>query len=62
MKGLVAEDDALPLMTLAAALRKAGHEVVEAHDGEQAVRLAAATCPDALVIDEKMPRRNGLSK
>lgn len=60
MKILVAEDDAITLAVLSAALRRAGHVVVAAHDGDEALRLAVEEVPDALVIDEKMPGRTGL--
>jgi response regulator NasT len=42
-------------------LERAGFEVVaEAHDGEEAVELAAATQPDVALLDVKMPRLDGI--
>lgn len=35
--------------------------VAEAEDGEQAVRLAAETQPDILLIDLQMPRKDGIT-
>lgn len=60
MRILLAEDDTVTLQMLGDALRKAGHVVLTAHDGDEALRLAADEAPDALVIDEKMPGRTGL--
>jgi DNA-binding NarL/FixJ family response regulator len=33
---------------------------VEASDGEEAVRLAKASCPDVAILDVSMPRKSGL--
>lgn len=60
MKILIAEDDPITLRMLSEALCRAGHVVVLAHDGDEALRLAMDEAPDALVIDEKMPGRTGL--
>jgi len=32
----------------------------EASDGEEAVRLARASCPDVAILDVSMPRKSGL--
>jgi DNA-binding NarL/FixJ family response regulator len=32
----------------------------EASDGEEAVRLAKASCPDVAILDVSMPRKSGL--
>jgi len=36
-----------------------GHEVRTAHDGEQALEMARAFHPDAMVIDIAMPKLSG---
>ncbi len=42
-------------------LERAGFEVVaEAHDGQEAVELAALHSPDLAVMDVKMPRLDGI--
>ena len=58
---LVAEDEALIRMDLAEMLREEGYEVVgEAGDGQEAVELAESLKPDLVIMDVKMPRRDGI--
>ena len=40
-------------------LRREGFEVIKAHDGEEALRLAREHMPDLVVRDVMMPRRDG---
>jgi PAS domain S-box-containing protein len=40
-------------------LERAGHRVVTAHDGEQAVRAASELRPDAVVLDIGLPKLDG---
>jgi PAS domain S-box-containing protein len=58
---LVAEDDELVRATTTTTLRRAGYQVIEASDGEQAVaRFAERPGQIALVVlDAKMPRLGG---
>ena len=56
---LVADDNADTRDALALILRAAGHEVVGAADGEQAVELYRSQAFDLLVLDLLMPRRDG---
>jgi AmiR/NasT family two-component response regulator len=59
---LIAEDEALIRMDLAEMLREEGYEVVgEAGDGQEAVDLAESLRPDLVIMDVKMPRRDGIS-
>ena len=62
MRVLIADDEALLRTGLRMLLDGAsGIEVVaEASDGDQAVELARATRPDVVLMDIRMPRRNGL--
>ena len=40
-------------------LSRAGLNVLEAEDGEEALRLARESCPDLILMDLKMPRMDG---
>ncbi|WP_006246208.1 ANTAR domain-containing response regulator [Mycolicibacterium tusciae] len=58
---LIAEDEALIRMDLAEMLREEGYEIVgEAGDGQEAVDLAERLTPDLVIMDVKMPRRDGI--
>lgn len=58
---LVAEDEALIRLDLVEMLREEGYDVVgEAGDGEQAVQLAVELRPDLVILDVKMPKRDGI--
>jgi len=58
---LVAEDEALIRLDLVEMLREEGYQVVgEAVDGEQAVRLAGELNPDLVIMDVKMPKKDGI--
>lgn len=56
---LIAEDDASVRMTLEFVLRDEGFDVVCARDGEEAVALARAACPDVILLDKIMPKMDG---
>jgi response regulator NasT len=58
---LIAEDEALIRMDLAEMLREEGYEIVgQAGDGQEAVDLAMSLKPDLVIMDVKMPRRDGI--
>lgn len=58
---LIAEDDPLNAMALRSQLEAMGHRVIAtAHDGEEAVELAAQEQPDLAILDIRMPRLSGL--
>ena len=58
---LIAEDEALIRLDLAEMLQHEGYDVVgEASDGQEAVELAEQLRPDLVIMDVKMPRRDGI--
>lgn len=58
---LVAEDEALIRLDLVEMLREEGYDVVgEAADGQEAVDLTTSLRPDLVIMDVKMPRRDGI--
>jgi AmiR/NasT family two-component response regulator len=58
---LVAEDEALIRLDLVEMLREEGYDVVaEARDGQEAVELTTEHRPDMVIMDVKMPRRDGI--
>jgi DNA-binding response OmpR family regulator len=56
---LVADDDRDIRQLVAFRLERADYEVVEATDGEEAVRLVTELLPDLAVLDLMMPKLNG---
>lgn len=57
---LVAEDDPDILELVATCLRADGWEVLEAHDGRSALRIARERLPRVAVLDIRMPHVDGL--
>jgi two-component system torCAD operon response regulator TorR len=58
---LVVEDDPVSRQTLAAYLRKEGHRVSEAANGDDMHRLFARGDVDVVLLDINLPREDGLS-
>ncbi len=56
---LVADDETHIVQVLALKFRNAGLDVVEAHDGEEALELVRRTLPDVVVTDLQMPFMSG---
>jgi DNA-binding response OmpR family regulator len=56
---LIADDDPDILALVSFRLERAGYEVVQARDGEEAVQVALARRPDLAVLDVMMPRMDG---
>ncbi len=56
---LVADDDPEVRRIVGAAARKQGLRVIEAEDGERALRLIREEKPDVVVLDIIMPKRDG---
>jgi DNA-binding response OmpR family regulator len=59
VKVLVAEDSSTVRRLVAARLRADGYEVLEASDGEEALKLARESGPDLVVLDKVMPKLDG---
>ncbi len=58
-KILIAEDERDIRDLVAFTLRFAGHEVVAASNGEEAVQMAPKENPDLILMDVRMPRMTG---
>jgi CheY-like chemotaxis protein len=56
---LVVDDSPTALKLVSKALATAGHHIITASDGEEAVAKATAEHPDVMVLDVIMPRKNG---
>ncbi len=57
---LVADDDAIIRRNLVRLLRSEGYQTIEAADGDQALAGVRENHPDAVLLDLKMPGRDGL--
>lgn len=57
---LVADDNHINRFLARRILEKAGYRVLEAEDGEAAVKLSERERPDSILMDIRMPRVNGL--
>jgi two-component system response regulator RegX3 len=58
-KILVVEDEESLREPLVYLLEKEGYEVIEAADGEEAIREFKAHAPDLILLDLMLPKRNG---
>jgi DNA-binding response OmpR family regulator len=58
-KVLVAEDSATVRRLVCTRLTSDGYEVLEAHDGDEALAMAIAERPAAVVLDKVMPKLDG---
>lgn len=56
---LVVEDETLVRMLAVDVLRDAGHTVLEAADGIEALEILESSGTDLLITDAEMPRMNG---
>jgi CheY-like chemotaxis protein len=57
---LVADDNEVAQRLCRRVLEKAGHRVLTASDGQEAVNLAFANSPDMILMDVAMPGMDGL--
>lgn len=58
-KVLIVDDDAANRLLLTSLLKYAGHEAVEASDGDEGLRAAAALRPELIIMDLSMPHMDG---
>ena len=59
MRVLVAEDDEPVIELICAILQGAGHGVMTARDGLEALDLLNSNLPDVILLDVNMPRMSG---
>lgn len=59
MKVLVADDDALFLKVITEILTEAGHQVIPAADGDEALQKAVSERPDLIILDIILPKHLG---
>lgn len=58
---LIVDDDRAILQGANLRLRASGFQTIEAHDGGEGVATAMRAKPDAIVMDVRMPRMDGLT-
>lgn len=58
-KILVVDDEPSIVLSLEFLMKQAGFQVRTAADGEAALAAVAADCPDLVLLDVMMPRKNG---
>src|SRR5215207_1517931 len=61
MRVLVIDDEPDVLMLCRVNLQLAGHEVIEANNGEAGLELALRERPDVVVLDVMLPKMDGIS-
>jgi len=57
---LLADDNMANILTIGEYLKSYGYQVVVAHDGLEAIKLAQEINPDIILMDIQMPILNGL--
>jgi twitching motility two-component system response regulator PilH len=60
-KFVVVDDVELERLNMAGILRKAGHTVIEAKNGDEGIAAVIQHKPDAVIMDIVMPVRDGFS-
>jgi CheY-like chemotaxis protein len=58
---LMVDDDREIKQEARVRLRSAGYTLLDANDGEQGVSAAVASHPDVILMDVRMPRKDGLT-
>jgi len=57
---VIAEDDMIIRKVFSKALQQSGLTVIESEDGEMAVKKIKSENPKLIILDLKMPKKNGL--
>lgn len=58
-KVLICDDEMAPLEAMAYVVRRAGHAVIKAQNGVEAVKMAKAERPELILLDIDMPLKDG---
>ena len=61
MRVLICDDEPDIRLLFRTAFEREGATVFEAGDGEECLEVASANCPDVVILDLMMPKRDGLS-
>ncbi|MEY2423937.1 MAG: two-component system, NtrC family, nitrogen regulation response regulator NtrX [Acidimicrobiaceae bacterium] len=61
MRVLICDDEPDIRLLFRTAFEREGAVVDEASDGDECLRVASANCPDVVILDLMMPKRDGLS-
>lgn len=61
MKALVVDDDRVLADVVAFTLRREGYQVIQAYDGESAIRRWAENHPDIIILDVNLPKIDGFN-
>src|SRR5512136_2546549 len=61
MKALIVDDDRVLSDVLAFTLRRAGFQVLQAYDGQAALRRWVEEQPDLIVLDVNLPQLDGFA-
>ncbi len=59
-KILVVEDNPANMKLLLAALRPQGYDLIQAIDGEEALKTAISESPELIIMDVQLPKMNGM--
>ena len=58
-KVLVVDDSPTAMFMVTTILKREPYDLVKAHDGQQAIEVAAAERPDLILMDVVLPRKTG---
>jgi len=58
-KVLVVDDSPTAMFMVTTILKREPYDLVKAHDGQEAIEVAAAERPDLILMDVVMPRKTG---
>ncbi len=56
---LIVDDEPNIVLSVEFLMKRAGHEVAIARDGQEALDMLSQTKPDLMILDVMMPRKNG---